>query len=201
MTTLLIATTNPGKKREFEELFKHFSITIKSLEDFPPSPEVEETGHTFYENARIKAETYAHMHGLLTLSDDSGLSIDALNGRPGVYSARYAGEEKNDQANLEKVLNEMKGIPYEQRGATFFCVLALAIPGKKTRFIEGKLSGYITEEPKGGHGFGYDPIFFVPEKNQTLAELSREEKNRMSHRAHAFYQLKEQWRAFKEDLT
>lgn len=201
MRTLLIATTNPGKKKEFQQLFESFSLDIKSLEDYPDAPDVEETGDTFQENARLKAETLCHLYGLPTLSDDSGLSVEALNGRPGVYSARYAGEEKNDQANLEKVLEELKGIPFEKRIATFHCVLALAIPNKETRYIDGELKGFITDKPRGSHGFGYDPIFYLPDEERTLAELTQDEKNRMSHRAKAFQQLKAQWPEIERDLT
>lgn len=201
MTTLLIATTNPGKKKEFQKLFESFSLEIKSLEDVPDAPDVKETGDTFQENARLKAETLCQLYQLPTLSDDSGLSVAALEGRPGVYSARYAGEEKNDQANLEKVLQELKGLPFEKRTATFHCVLALSIPNKKTRYIDGELKGFIAESPKGNHGFGYDPIFYVPEEERTLAELSQDEKNQMSHRAKAFQQLKAQWPEIVRDLT
>lgn len=201
MTTLLIATTNPGKKKEFQQLFASFSIEIKSLEDFPNTPEVEETGDTFTENARLKAETVCNLYKLPTLSDDSGLAVSALSGKPGVYSARYAGEGKNDQANVKKVMKELEGLPFEEREATFYCVLALAIPGKKTRFIEGTLEGFITDEPKGEQGFGYDPIFYVPELKKTLAELRPDEKNKISHRASAFHQLIDQWPKIEEDLA
>lgn len=193
MTSLLIATTNLGKLKEFNDLFGAFSIELKSLKDFPEAQEVEETGTTFQENARLKAEALCEFSNLPTLADDSGLSIEALNGQPGVYSARYAGLDKNDQANMEKVLFELNGIPIEKRRAAFYCVLALAIPGKPTRFIEGRLDGYISLEPRGNNGFGYDPIFFVPEQKATLAEISREVKNTISHRANAFEQLKKMW--------
>jgi XTP/dITP diphosphohydrolase len=200
MKSLLIATTNQGKLREFKQLFQDVSIDIKSLQDFPEAPDVEETGTTFSENARLKAETLAELYQLPTLSDDSGLKVDALEGAPGVYSARYAGEAKNDQANIEKVLKELEGVPYDARKATFFCVLALAIPGKETRYLEGQLPGFILTEPKGEHGFGYDPIFYVPELHKTLAELSSNQKNAISHRAKAIQKLQQMWPEIERDL-
>ncbi|HSU79413.1 MAG TPA: XTP/dITP diphosphatase [Candidatus Angelobacter sp.] len=200
MKKLLIATTNQGKLREFNQLFKEFSLEIMSLQDFPTAPDVEETGTTFSENARLKAETLAALTQLPTLADDSGLMVDALEGAPGVYSARYAGEAKNDQANIEKVLHEMKDVPDEARTASFVCVLALAIPGKATRYLEGKLPGVITKEPIGDHGFGYDPIFYVPDLNNTLAELSSEQKNAISHRAKAMEHLRAMWQEIERDL-
>lgn len=201
MKTLVIATTNPGKKKDFEQLFQAFQLDIKTLADFPNAPDVEETGNTFQENARLKAEAISQLYQLPTLADDSGLCIEALDGAPGVYSARYAGEEKNDQANLKKVLDELKTVPFDQRQATFHCVLALSIPGKPTRFINGTLSGYIAEHPRGTNGFGYDPIFYIPRLEKTLAELTKEEKNRISHRADAFNQLKNIWDDVERDLV
>ncbi|WEG13955.1 XTP/dITP diphosphatase [Pullulanibacillus sp. KACC 23026] len=200
MTTLLLATTNAGKKREFEHLFRDFDIDLKTLADFSDAPDVEETGETFKENAGLKAETISRRYNISTLADDSGLAVKALGGRPGVYSARYAGVERNDQANVEKVLEELKDVPKEEREATFYCVLALAIPGKATRYIEGTLSGYITKEPIGHEGFGYDPIFYVPHLGKTLAELTSDEKNKISHRAQAFQTLKELWPEIEGDL-
>ncbi len=200
MKTLLIATTNQGKLKEFKHLFSSSSFEIKSLADFKEAPDVEETGDTFQENARLKAETLCKLYGLPTLSDDSGLSIRALDGRPGVYSARFAGEERNDRANMEKVLTELTEVPAEKRQATFHCTLAFASPGKPTRYIDGTLDGWITFEPKGTNGFGYDPIFYLPEKKATLAELTGEEKNKLSHRADAFRKLKLEWTEIERDL-
>jgi XTP/dITP diphosphohydrolase len=200
MTSLLIATTNQGKLREFKQLFQNYSIEVQSLQDFPDAPDVEETGTTFSENARLKAETLAELYQLPTLSDDSGLMVDALEGAPGVYSARYAGEAKDDQANIKKVLHELESIPYEARKASFICVLALAIPGKETRYLEGQLPGIIATGPKGDHGFGYDPIFYLPELHKTLAELSSEQKNAISHRAKAMEKLQQMWPKIERDL-
>lgn len=200
MTALLIATTNQGKLREFKQLFHSFDLDLHSLNDFPDAPDVEETGSTFTENARLKAETLAKKYGMPTLSDDSGLMVDALDGAPGVYSARYAGEAKDDQANIEKLLRELKDTPDDARTASFVCVLALAIPGKPTRYLEGQLPGVITQAPKGDHGFGYDPIFYVSEFDQTLAELSNEQKNAISHRAKAMEKLQQLWPEIERDL-
>ncbi|KXG11520.1 Non-canonical purine NTP pyrophosphatase [Anoxybacillus sp. P3H1B] len=190
---VIIATKNTGKAREFEALFNEKGMQVKTLLDFPNCPDVEETGDTFAENARLKAEAMAAYFQQMVIADDSGLSIDALDGRPGVYSARYAGEEKDDQANIAKVLKELKGVPFEQRTARFHCTLAIAIPGRPTAIVEGTCEGYIAEEPKGENGFGYDPIFYVPEKNKTMAELPKEVKNKISHRADALAKLNEKW--------
>ncbi len=193
MSKLIIATNNPGKAEEFELLFVDFDETVLSLKDLPQSIEVEETGSTFYENARLKAEAVSAMTGETVISDDSGLVIDALEGRPGVYSARFAGPEKNDQANIDKVLKLMKNVPRDERSARFVTVLAISKPGLPTRYIEGECHGVITETNSGAGGFGYDPIFYVPEKKKTFAEMSREEKNEISHRGKAMKQLKAIW--------
>lgn len=195
MKTILIGTTNLGKLNDFKKLFEKEGITVKSLQDYPEVIDVEETGDTFQANAILKAEAFSRKYNEIVIADDSGLEIDSLNGRPGIYSARYAGEEKNDEENIQKVLKEMEGIPVEKRTATFVCALAVARPGKETIVFEGKCSGFITEEPKGSHGFGYDPIFYVPEKNKTMAELTTEEKNEISHRKRALDKLKSEWKS------
>ncbi|WP_458412295.1 XTP/dITP diphosphatase [Schinkia sp. CFF1] len=200
MKEILIATKNKGKVKEFVSLFADKGVVVHSLLDFPDSPDVEETGETFAENARIKAETIAKQFSKIVIADDSGLSVDALNGRPGVYSARYAGEPKDDQANLEKVLRELKGVPFEKRTARFHCVLAVAIPNGETQFFEGTCEGYITEEANGENGFGYDPIFYLLDRKQTMAQLTNDEKNKISHRANAMKKLQESWnRLFNEN--
>ncbi|SFA39017.1 XTP/dITP diphosphohydrolase [Parageobacillus thermantarcticus] len=193
MKQVIIATKNAGKAREFQELLTKKGVEVKSLLDFPNCPDVEETGNTFAENAILKAEAMAHYFQTIVIADDSGLAIDALHGRPGVYSARYAGEEKDDQKNIAKVLEELKGVPFEKRTARFHCALAVAAPGRRTTVVEATCEGYITEAPKGENGFGYDPIFFVPQKGKTMAELSKEEKNQISHRAKALAKLEKQW--------
>ncbi|WP_017756008.1 XTP/dITP diphosphatase [Calidifontibacillus oryziterrae] len=193
MKEVIIATKNKGKVIEFEALFAKKGITVKSLLDFSEDLDVEETGHTFAENAAIKAEAISKQFSKIVIADDSGLIVDALDGRPGVFSARYAGEGKDDQANLEKVLEELKGVPFEERTASFHCVLAIARPNQETVLVDGTCDGYITEKPLGENGFGYDPIFYIPEKKKTMAQLSKDEKNEISHRAIAMKKLVDPW--------
>jgi XTP/dITP diphosphohydrolase len=189
MIEVIIATRNPGKAREFEHIFTPRGVTVRTLLDFPEIEDVEETGSTFEENATLKAEAVSNQLNKMVIGDDSGLVVDALEGRPGIYSARYAGEQKDDQKNLEKVLSELAGKPKEDRSARFYCALAVAIPNHKTVTVSGTCEGIILEEPKGTNGFGYDPIFFVPEKGVAMAELSGDEKNELSHRANALKKL------------
>lgn len=191
MKKIIIATKNAGKVKEFEEFFAPYKITVKSLLDFENLPDVEETGTTFEENAALKAEQIAVHVQAPVLADDSGLMIDALDGRPGIYSARYAGEEKNDQANIDKVLDELQDVPEEKRTARFICVLAIAEPGKETIFRTGYCEGKIASEQKGTNGFGYDPIFIPDGYDETLGQLAPEVKNQISHRKNALDQLKE----------
>ena len=184
--TLLIATGNRGKFTEISAELSGLGVRYVSLKDFPPVPECEETGQTFRENAIEKARYYARQFKVLTLADDSGLEVDALNGAPGVYSARYAGTPSNDQANNEKLVRRLTGIPPEQRSARFRCVMALVDPqGNFLGATEGTIEGVIIDQPRGTHGFGYDPHFFVPRLGKTTAELPREEKNNISHRGQA----------------
>jgi XTP/dITP diphosphohydrolase len=190
---VIIATKNAGKVKEFQTLFAEKGLTVKSLLDVENAPDVEETGETFAENAILKAETIANYLNKVVIADDSGLAVDALGGKPGVYSARYAGEHKNDKENMAKVLEELKGVPFEQRTARFHCALAVAIPNQRTVVVEGTCEGYIAEAPTGTNGFGYDPIFYVPEQQKTMAELSKEEKNKISHRANALKKLEKIW--------
>jgi XTP/dITP diphosphohydrolase len=189
MGEVIIATKNPGKAREFEDIFARRGFKVRTLLDFPEIPDVEETGTTFEENATLKAETISRTLNRMVIGDDSGLMIDALEGRPGVFSARYAGEPKNDQANTDKVLNELQGVPEKMRTARFYCALAVAVPNKETFVVSGTCEGRILEEQRGSNGFGYDPIFYVPEKGLAMAELSSEEKNRISHRGNALKKL------------
>ncbi|MEC1627292.1 XTP/dITP diphosphatase [Bacillus mojavensis] len=189
MKEAIIATHNPGKVKEFKEILEPRGYEVKSLAEIGFTEETEETGHTFEENAILKAEAVAKAVNKMVIADDSGLSVDNLGGRPGVYSARYAGEQKDDQANIDKVLSELKGIEKEQRTARFRCALAVSIPGEETKTVEGHVEGYIAEEPKGEYGFGYDPIFIVKDKDKTMAELTSDEKNKISHRADALKKL------------
>jgi XTP/dITP diphosphohydrolase len=186
---VIIATKNPGKAREFEHIFASRGIEVRTLLDFPEIPDVDETGTTFEENAILKAEAVSQALGKMVIGDDSGLMVDALEGRPGIYSARYAGEPKNDQNNTDKVLSELKGLPDEKRSARFYCALAVAVPGQGSITVSGTCEGRILEEQRGTNGFGYDPVFYVPEKGLAMAELSSDEKNKISHRANALKKL------------
>jgi XTP/dITP diphosphohydrolase len=189
---LLIASCNQGKIREIKKILEDFPFQIIGLEAFPELPEVEEDGKSFEENALKKARTRARETGLLTLADDSGLEVDYLGGQPGIYSARYAGPGADDKSNTRKLLQELAGVPLPERTARFRAVIALVDPESNQEVtVEGKCEGLITEEPRGNNGFGYDPVFFLPEYQKTMAELPAEVKNRISHRAKALDKLRE----------
>jgi XTP/dITP diphosphohydrolase len=190
MKELVVATGNKGKLREFGELLKGVVETILSPADFPGFPEVEEDGDTFEANAIKKAMSAAVFTGKPVLADDSGISVDYLGGRPGVYSARYAGEGAADADNNALLLQELAGVPAGQRGAAFHCVIALCHPDGSCQTFDGSLPGVILEEPRGAGGFGYDPLFLVPEYGQTFSELPLDIKNAISHRGRAMQQLK-----------
>mgnify|MGYP001373082993 CR=1 FL=1 len=180
---IVLATGNKGKIREFSGLLEGVFGRIISLNDLESPPEVVEDGATFRENALKKARAIAAYSGKPALADDSGLAVDALGGSPGVYSARYAGEGATDRDNIAKLLTELGGI--ENRSASFVCVLALVAPGGEEITAEGKCEGVIITEPRGEGGFGYDPVFYLPEYGKTMAEIPPELKNRISHRARA----------------
>ena len=184
---LLIATTNPGKVCEYADLFAGLQFDLVNLADVGLSNDVDETGTTYEENALLKANEYAAHSGLLTLADDSGLEVDALDGRPGVYSARYA---PDSPARIQKLLGEMKNVSDDQRRARFQCVIALAWPDGRTKTTRGSCEGWIAHEPRGTHGFGFDPVFYMPEYNATMAELPESLKNTISHRAHAAQKMR-----------
>ncbi|MFZ3588367.1 XTP/dITP diphosphatase [Bacillus sp. DJP31] len=192
MKKIIIATKNSGKVKEFQAFFEKNGYEVLSLLDISGAPDIEETGSTFKENALLKAEGIANVLNEIVIADDSGLSVDALDGEPGIFSARYAGIHKNDLDNINKVLHELSGIQASKRTARFHCALALAVPSKSTIVVEGICEGHITKEPMGTNGFGYDPIFIPKELYQTMAQLSKEEKNKISHRAHALKKLREQ---------
>lgn len=190
MKEIIIATKNIGKAKEFIDFFAVYDIHARSLLDLKSDiPDIEETGSTFEENAALKAEGISALLDTPVLADDSGLEVDALNGAPGIYSARYAGEAKDDALNIEKVLTNLNDVPFEKRKARFICVLALAQPGRKTTFYKGTCEGSISNEPRGENGFGYDPIFFPEGSSKTMAELTPVEKSEISHRKHAIMQL------------
>ncbi len=191
MNRLVIATHNQGKIREIKGLLHGISVEVLSINDFQAVPSLPETGETFEENAVSKAHAVADLTGLPALADDSGLEVDALDGRPGVYSARYSGPDATDIKNIEKLLIEMKNVEEEKRTARFVCVAALVIPEGETRIFRGECEGLITKEPRGANGFGYDPVFYYPSFGCTFGEADPESKNRISHRAKAFEKLKE----------
>lgn len=190
-TTLVLATNNQGKLREIAELLSHFPIALKSLNDFGKMPVVEEDRQTFDDNAYKKSSFIARILGLPTLADDSGLVVDALNGAPGVFSARYAGENASDAQRCQKVLDEMQG--KTNRKAAFECVISIAVPAGPALTYEGRCEGYIAEAAHGHNGFGYDPIFYYPPLGKTFAEISPEEKNRISHRGKALNELRDEF--------
>ena len=196
--TIVIATRNSGKAKEFAALFAKEGYQIKTLLDYPDLPDVEETGMTFEENARLKAETIAQLLQQPVLADDSGLVVDALNGMPGIFSARFAGERKSDAANNAKLLHELTNVPDEQRTAHFHCTLVFAAPQKESLVVEADWDGRIARIPQGDNGFGYDPLFIVPGYDKTSAELTSEEKNKISHRGMAVKELERTWKEWLE---
>ncbi|SIS50990.1 XTP/dITP diphosphatase [Salimicrobium flavidum] len=191
MKEVVIATNNQGKVKEFEQMFSAYGITVKSLKDFEEDIDVEETGDTFEKNALLKAETISSQWNIPVLADDSGLEVDILQGRPGIYSARYAGEEKNDKKNIEKLLEELGETTVKDRSARFVCVIAVARPGQASFTKRGTCEGAIALQPRGEHGFGYDPIFIPENYMKTMAELPAEEKNSISHRHNALVKIEE----------
>lgn len=184
---LLVGTGNPGKVREFRELLDGLPVELVTPADIGLDIEVEETGDTLEENALIKAQAYANAGGILTLADDSGLFVDALNGAPGVISARYgAPDAKTDEDRVNLLLRNLADVPDTERDAAFRCVIVIAEPGvDSVRIAKGELRGIIGQSPRGTNGFGYDPIFIVPEYGKTVAELDSETKNTLSHRGRA----------------
>ena len=185
MAKLLIATHNAGKKAEYAQLLQGLDLELNTLSDLGIELVISEDGATFAQNALLKARGYAAATGLLTLADDSGLEVDALGGAPGVYTARYGSEGLSDEGRYRLLLENLRGIPDEQRTARFRCVIALAWPDGHTELAEGTCEGRIAHEPRGEHGFGYDPVFYLPEFGCTMAELPEGVKNRISHRARA----------------
>ncbi|GKQ42092.1 hypothetical protein RD055328_00150 [Companilactobacillus sp. RD055328] len=190
MTKIIIATNNQNKAQEFADMFNKFNIEIETLKNYPEFHDIPETGSTFEENAKIKAHTVARELKVPVLADDSGLQVDALHGQPGIFSARYA-QDHNDAANNAKLLSELGGIKLEDRTAQFVSTLVLAHPEDETKdvIVKGTVKGLIALHPEGDNGFGYDPLFYVPELEKTMAQLSMEDKNQLSHRARALDNL------------
>lgn len=190
MKELIIATKNEGKAEEFKALFQQYGVSVLSLLDLGDSiPDVEETGTTFQENAYLKASEMASYLQKPVIADDSGLVVDALDGAPGIYSARYAGEPKSDERNNDKLLDALKEVHVHERDARFICMLAFCSPNQEAVFAEGRCEGSIAVEAVGANGFGYDPIFIPRGYESTMAELSSSEKNKLSHRHHALQKL------------
>lgn len=183
---ILLATQNQGKVKELQEMLADTQIDVLSLRDIENWEDVEETGSTFAENASLKARAAAERTGYIALADDSGLEVDALDGAPGVYSARYAGEPKDDERNNDKLLKALEKVPDEERTARFRCALVIATPDGKEYLTEGTVEGQISRVRRGKDGFGYDPLFFMPDFGRTMAELTLTQKNKVSHRSQAF---------------
>ena len=191
MKKLIVASNNEHKILEIKQMLKQFAIEIMSLREANIDIDVEETGTTFEENAYIKANTiHKLVKDCMVLSDDSGLMVDSLGGAPGVYSARYAGEHGNSEKNNQKLLEELEGKKFEDRKARFVCSLVLITEAGKIISVKGEVEGYITDKESGQNGFGYDPLFYIPEYNMTFSEMSDEMKNSMSHRGRALEKLK-----------
>ena len=186
MKKIIFATKNVGKFNEFTKLMEKYDLEVLSLLDLNYEAEIEENGVTFEENALIKARTIAEHYNFTVIADDSGLIVDALNGAPGVDSAIYAGAHASDDANMDKVLAALKDVAASKRSAQFICVLAIVDENGKETVVTGQCKGEILFEKRGLEGFGYDPIFYLPELGKTMAELSKDEKNALSHRANAF---------------
>lgn len=204
VTTIVLATRNAGKVRELNELLKDMDCQVLGLEAFPEIGEIEETGNSFEENALIKAETVARATGLIAIADDSGLEVDALNGAPGVYSARFSDTPEHpatDASNIVKLLDLLKSIPKEQRTARFTCIAAAVSPKGEKLTRQGSWEGSIALHPKGNNGFGYDPVFLAPEYGLHAAELTSAQKNAVSHRRKAFVALKQAWPEFLQSIT
>ncbi len=187
---LVLATGNRDKQREMKVFLRDLALTIRTLDEFPAAPAVIEDGETCRSNAVKKAREIARFTGMLTLADDTGLEVDALGGRPGVYAARYAGPHATYEDNCRKLLDELTGVPVDQRGARFLTVVAIADSDAAVEFVEGTLQGRIADHGSGLHGFGYDPVFVVPELGKTLAELTLDQKNQISHRGQALAKAK-----------
>ena len=198
---IVLATHNPDKRAEIGALLSDLGMTVRSLAEFPQAPVVVEDGETCQANAIKKARAIADHTGLIAVADDTGLEVDALGGRPGVHAARYAGAQVSYEDNWKKLLHELDGVPVERRGARFLTVVAVARPAADhVETVEGVLNGVIALRPAGSGGFGYDPVFLVPELGKTLAELTPSEKNRISHRAKAFAKAKSVLQRLKQSV-
>jgi len=197
---IVLATANPHKLREFQQILAADNFSIVPLSDYADCPDVVEDGSSFEENALKKARAICSYTGCMALADDSGLEVDALHGKPGIYSARFAGEPRSDGRNIALLLERLHGVPPEQRGAQFRCVIAVVAPGGREFVAQGLCRGRITEAPVGSDGFGYDPVFLHEPSGRTFAELPAEEKNRLSHRGRAAAALRKLLPEFLKSL-
>jgi len=200
LNTIVLATHNRDKREELQEALSEFTVKILSLNDFPFIGEIEEVGQTLLENSMIKAKTVHNLTQLPVIADDTGLEVEALNGAPGIYSARYAGEDVTYEDNVIKLLAEMENIPLENRKAQFRTVISF-VDKDRELWTEGRIKGIIGESAKGKNGFGYDPVFFVPELEKTFSELSIGEKNRISHRGLAMKKFRILLREYISDQS
>jgi XTP/dITP diphosphohydrolase len=200
MKDFLIATKNKGKLEEYIEILSELPINIISYKDVGDELEIEETGETFEENAMLKAKTAFKEFKCPVIADDSGLAVDCLNGRPGVYSARYAGENSTSGEKNEKLLKELENVPDEKRTARFICAIAVVYDENTCFTVRGEVEGIIPDCPKGKNGFGYDPVFYIPELNKTMAQLSSKQKNRISHRGKALNKMLSRMRTIYENI-
>lgn len=190
MKTLVIATANLNKFKEIKKILGISSLSIKFLLDFRQRPCIVEDGKSFFENAKRKAEITSSFYDCLAIGEDSGLQVNALKGKPGIFSSRFAGEAADDKKNITKLLRQLRKVPFKKRKACFRCCAVLAYKGKTIKKFEGTISGVINFEPKGSSGFGYDPVFFVPTLKKTLAQVPISVKNKISHRYKAISKLK-----------
>jgi XTP/dITP diphosphohydrolase len=186
---VVVATRNPGKVAELRRILEPYDVDLVDLGAFPDAPDVAETGDSFAANALLKAHAVAEATGLVAVADDSGLAVDALNGMPGIFSARWSGRHGDDEANLQLVLAQLADVPDERRGAAFVCAAAAASPDGRELVVEGRMSGSLIRAPRGSNGFGYDPVFVPVDDDRTTAEMSAAEKDAISHRGQAFRAL------------
>jgi XTP/dITP diphosphohydrolase len=186
---VVVATRNPGKVAELRRILVPYDVDLVDLGAFPDAPDVAETGDSFAANALLKARAVAEATGLVAVADDSGLAVDALNGMPGIFSARWSGRHGDDEANLQLVLAQLSDIPDDRRGAAFICAAAAAVPGGGELVVEGRMSGSLIRAPRGSNGFGYDPVFVPVDDDRTTAEMSAADKDAISHRGRAFRAL------------
>lgn len=189
MKNVIVASGNQHKIEEVKNILASIGYRVRSMGEIGQDIDIEENGATFEENALIKARTLSRVTDEIVIADDSGLEVEALDGAPGIYSARYAGQHGDDQANNEKLLKELKDVPMEERGARFYCAIAMVFPQGEEIVVRGECRGIIGKEPKGDNGFGYDPLFYIPELGKTFAQLESAEKNSISHRSRALKRL------------